>query len=156
MDPNAKLGFALGFFSVFVFIAGLVYLYMIMTSKRVVTVDTDQRMVHLEHFVYPVGFFDVVPKRSVSIPFAEILSVANHSSTYFKVHHVRASMVYTRESRFVISEYYEGFEQLKDQLISVAAGTPKVSLKRRYESYVCAGAALVIAAALIIAFSLWL
>jgi len=156
MYPGAKPGFALVFFGVFVFIAGLVYLYMLVTSKRVVTVDTTQRMVHLEHCVYPVRFFDVIPKRSVSIPFAEILSVANHSSKYFKVHHVRASMVYTRESRFVISEHFEGFEQLNDQLVSVAAATPKVSLKRRYELYAYAGAALVMAAALIIAFWFWL
>jgi hypothetical protein len=150
-ERNAELEVALIVFGGFVLAAVLTCFYMLIRSRRAVLVDSKQRMVYLQHMVYPVRFFDVLPKRSVSIPFADIVSVVDHSSKY-----VRASLVYTKRSRFVISQHFEGYEDLDRRLSSIAAGAPRVSLMRMYSLYAMGGAAVVIAGASIYAAGLML
>lgn len=83
--------------------------------RRRVLVDHDARTVTIRWFTYPNSFFDVLPKRRVTIPFDEIRS--------YRLRHSRVQstcVVKTDRSRFVFSSKGPGYDALKREIHGIA------------------------------------
>lgn len=124
----------------------LIYLYMLAAWKRSIEVDYDQCVVVLRHMVYPVRFWDVLPKSEARIPFSEIRGVeVMHGNA------LSSFIIHTTRSRFVFSEHFENADGLVSRLESIATGNPELSPFRRFHIVVMTLTAGVIAGAFIVA-----
>lgn len=89
------------------------------------TIDFENEQIVIEHYTYPVRFWDILPKRSVRIPFDDILSVqglhGKGRSSYW---------VQTRESRFVVDDAVANYAELVRILKGLSTETPSAPVHR--------------------------
>lgn len=133
-------------FAVLAVITLCVILYLQSASKRSIGISFDQHVVTLRHMVYPIRFWDIMPKREVRIPFNEIRDIDRRTGKTMYCY-----TVHTAHSRFVFSEHFTRADDLADHLRCIASGTKKTSLFRRLEVLLMIGAAAVFAGAIILA-----
>lgn len=83
--------------------------------KRSVNIDHGARTITLRNFVYPVRFFDILPKREVVIDFDDLVSISTTSNR-----HVTLGYFFTTKSRFVISSRVMDVGAIEAELTAIA------------------------------------
>lgn len=114
-----------------------------------ITIDHKEECVRLEYLRYSKGFFDVLPKRCVEVPFIEIVNVRvglrSRNGQVFTWH------VHTRESKFSYPAFMKNENQLRAMLetISIEYGDSKaradfICKQKRFELviYIATGCVL--------------
>lgn len=95
-----------------------VELMLYLAKDSAVVLDYERKVVVLEHYVYPLGFWDFRSKPEVVIPFSEIQHVSRFEgkggTTY---------SVYTRQSRFNLDRTIDRVEKLASSLDEISSGS---------------------------------
>jgi hypothetical protein len=95
----------------------VVELVLLLAKDSAIMIDYERQVVVLEHYVYPLGFWDFRSKPEVVIPFSEIQHVSR-----FEGKGGRTYFVYTKRSRFNLGQTIDRVDQLATSLESIASG----------------------------------
>jgi len=99
--------------------SSFVELMLYLTKDSAVVLDYERKVVVLENYVYPLGFWDFRSKPEVVIPFSEIQHVSRvegkkRENYYF---------VYTKQSRFNLDRTIDRVDKLASSLEAIASGS---------------------------------
>lgn len=94
-----------------------------------ITVDYERGVVVLMNMVYPLRFWDVLPKREVVIPFSSVLCVLDIRD---RGGNKGGYIVTTRESRFTLSRTTERLDRAGSLLGELADRTEPAPLRRHF------------------------
>ena len=85
------------------------------SRSKCVELHSYNRCIVIRGFVYPLGFFDIFPKREVVLQFSDICRT---KSQYSKVgcHYI----IFTKQTRFRFLDHFDRSEELFDVLTSIA------------------------------------
>lgn len=95
-----------------------VELMLYLAKHSAVVLDYERKVVVLEHYVYPLGFWDFRSKPEVIIPFSEIQHVSR-----FEGKGGRTYFVYTKQSRFSLGRTIDRVDELASALYTIASGS---------------------------------
>ncbi len=98
--------------------SAFVELMLYLSKDSAVVLDYERKVVVLEHYVYPLGFWDFRSKPEVVIPFSEIQHVSR-----FEGKGGRTYYVFTKQSRFNLGRTIDRIDELALSLESIASGS---------------------------------